>query len=181
MDNLSIPNTVTSIGEYAFYGCSSLTSVDIPNSVKNIGESAFEGCSNLSSLSIGYAVNKIDKRAFAKCTNLEDVYCYIETPLPQGTSYNNQHIYSNAFDGSYIEYAKLHVPATSLEAYKTTAPWSDFGSIVAIEEDNAIVDILADDSSTQYYTIDGKHSTNKTNGFFIVKNENGSVQKVLLK
>ena len=43
--NTIIPNSVKKIGEYAFYGCSGLTSLTIPNSVKNIGEYAFYGCS----------------------------------------------------------------------------------------------------------------------------------------
>ena len=47
--DLVIPNNVTSIGSYAFYGCSSLTSVTIPNSVTSIGDYAFEGCSSLTS------------------------------------------------------------------------------------------------------------------------------------
>lgn len=49
---LVIPNSVTSIGNYAFYKCSSLTSVTIPNSVTSIGEGAFEGCSSLTSVYI---------------------------------------------------------------------------------------------------------------------------------
>ena len=48
--NTIIPNSVKKIGEYAFYGCSGLTSLTIPNSVKNIGEYAFYGCSGLTSL-----------------------------------------------------------------------------------------------------------------------------------
>ena len=47
LTSVTIPNSVTSIGNYAFYGCSGLTSVTIPNSVTSIGESAFRGCSGL--------------------------------------------------------------------------------------------------------------------------------------
>ena len=45
--NLVIPNDVTSIGSYAFYGCTGLTSVTIPNSVNSIGEKTFEGCNKI--------------------------------------------------------------------------------------------------------------------------------------
>ena len=48
--NAIVPNTVTSIDSYAFWGCSSLTSITIPNSVTSIGESAFWGCSGLTSV-----------------------------------------------------------------------------------------------------------------------------------
>ena len=50
--NLVIPNSVTNISDYAFYGCSGLTSVTIPNSVTSIGSSVFKGCSGLTSITI---------------------------------------------------------------------------------------------------------------------------------
>ena len=52
VDIVTIPNSVTSIGDYAFSGCSSLTSVTIPNSVTSIGDEAFYGCSGLTSVHI---------------------------------------------------------------------------------------------------------------------------------
>lgn len=65
-----IPNSVTSIGEYAFSGCSGLTSVTIPNSVTTIGESAFSDCSNLTSINIPNSVTMIGSSAFYGCTSL---------------------------------------------------------------------------------------------------------------
>lgn len=62
--NTVIPNTVTSIGNYAFKDCTSLTSITIPNSVTSIGSSSFEGCSKLSSISIPSSVNSIGANAF---------------------------------------------------------------------------------------------------------------------
>ena len=55
--NTIIPNSVTSIGESAFEGCSGLTSLTIPNSVTSIGDEAFRGCSGLTSVTIGNSVN----------------------------------------------------------------------------------------------------------------------------
>ncbi|MBQ6209968.1 MAG: leucine-rich repeat protein, partial [Prevotella sp.] len=48
--NTSIPNSVTTIGDGAFHGCSGLTSITIPNSVTTIGDGAFHGCSGLTSI-----------------------------------------------------------------------------------------------------------------------------------
>ena len=68
-----IPNSVTSIGEYAFWGCSSLISVTIPNSVTSIGEYAFDGCSGLTSVTIGNSVTSIGEGAFEDCSGLTSV------------------------------------------------------------------------------------------------------------
>ena len=68
-----IPNSVTSIGNWAFLGCSGLTNITIPNSVTNIGYGAFGGCSNLTSVSIPNSVTSIGNEAFASCTALTSV------------------------------------------------------------------------------------------------------------
>ena len=66
----SIPNTVTSFGTYVFYGCSSLENVTIPNSVTSIGTRSFYGCSNLASITIPSGVTSIATGAFWGCTSL---------------------------------------------------------------------------------------------------------------
>ena len=68
-----IPNSVTSIGSSAFYGCSGLTSVTIPNSVTSIGDYAFSGCSGLTSVTIPNSVTSIGEYAFAGCWGLTSV------------------------------------------------------------------------------------------------------------
>ena len=76
---LTIPSSVdsyysvTSIGDYAFYGCSGLTSVTIPNSVTSIGDYAFYGCSGLTSVTIGDSVTSIGDYAFYGCSGLTSV------------------------------------------------------------------------------------------------------------
>ena len=70
---LVIPDSVTSIGKYAFYGCRSFTSVVIPNSVTSIGEYAFAGCSSLTSITIPDSVPYISSYAFNYCTSLTSI------------------------------------------------------------------------------------------------------------
>ena len=71
--SVTIPNNVTSIGDYAFMDCSSLTSMTIPNSVTSIGNGAFSYCNRLSSVIISNNVTSIGYNAFEECKNLKSV------------------------------------------------------------------------------------------------------------
>ena len=71
--SVEIPNTVTSIGKYAFYDCEALSSVSIPGSVNTIGSQAFWKCTNLKSVEIGDGVAIIERDAFMACENLASI------------------------------------------------------------------------------------------------------------
>lgn len=70
---LVISEGVTSIGQYAFYFCTSLSEVSLPNTLEYLGASAFEGCSALKTVVIPNSVTDINDHAFARCTSLEFV------------------------------------------------------------------------------------------------------------
>ena len=72
--SIVIPANVTNIGSFAFYGCSWLTSITIPDGVTGIGESSFEACSQLTSATIPVGVTTIGDSAFYDCEKLADVY-----------------------------------------------------------------------------------------------------------
>ena len=71
--DLIIPNSVTTIGDYAFRNCSALTSITIPNSVTSIGKEAFWGSTGLTSVNLGTRVKIIGYYAFAYCSGLTSV------------------------------------------------------------------------------------------------------------
>ena len=71
--NTVIPDSVTSIGDRAFCGCTGLTSITIPNSVTNIDEYAFRGCTGLTSITIPDSVKKIGICVFASCSSLTSI------------------------------------------------------------------------------------------------------------
>ncbi len=70
LSSISIPNSVTIIGDYAFYKCTELASINIPNSMESIGNSAFEGCKALTSIEIPNSVTSIGSCAFEDCESL---------------------------------------------------------------------------------------------------------------
>ena len=72
---------VTSIGEYAFYNCSSLTSVTIGNSVTSIGYEAFSRCTSLTSITIPDSVTSIGSDAFSRCSALESITVDTGNPI----------------------------------------------------------------------------------------------------
>ena len=178
LTSVTIPNSVTSIGNSVFEYCSGLTSVTIGNSVTSIGNWAFRNCSGLTSVTIPNSVTSIAWWAFFGCSGLTDVYCYAES-VPTTDA--------NAFSDSPISSATLHVPAASVETYKVTSPWSGFGTIVALtdEELTGINDLNVNDNlkdnGKAVYDLSGKRlndngSSALRKGIYIVNS-----RKILVK
>ena len=128
LTSVKLPESLTTIGDRAFMYCQSLTSISIPKNVTKIGFSAFCQCKSLVTAVLPSSLKEIQEYALGNCDNLKDVYCYAEN-VPE-TEYL-------LFDESPISTATLHVPAGSVEKYKTTEPWSGFGNIVAMAEEIA--------------------------------------------
>ena len=108
----------TSIGAYAFDGCTRLTSITIPDSVRIIGGSAFYYCYSLTSLTIPDSVTSIGGYAFYNCNNIGSITIMATTP-PTLTN-------SNAFDST--NNCPIYVPAASVSAYKNATNWTSLAS-----------------------------------------------------
>ena len=100
--DLNIPDGVTTIGKYAFYNCSDLTSVTIANSVIEIRNSAFDGCSSLTSITIPSSVTSIGESVFWDCSSLTSVTFDQCVPTTFGTYVFNN---TNLKDLYYPAYA----------------------------------------------------------------------------
>ena len=102
LTSITIPDSVTSIGEYAFSDCSSLTSIDIPNSVTSIGESAFENCEYLTSVTLPENAT-IDTSVFYQSgystidTVDNVVYCLSHDPLANIGNYTFERVFNVTF------------------------------------------------------------------------------------
>jgi hypothetical protein len=155
LTSMEIPNSVTSIGNEAFYGCSSLASVEIPNSVTSIGNYAFRSCYNLTTVEIPASVTSIGHEAFYGCQNLTSITVFATTPPSVG---------NNVFNNS--NNCPIYVPAGSVDTYKSAQGWNKYADRISP---------LSTQNNVIYYTSsDGKIVTpNKTDvfGANIVSNE----------
>ncbi len=138
--NTVLPNTVTSIGGYAFEGCSSLTNIEIPESVTHIGWHAFSGCSSLTDIKIPNGVttisqytfyncksmrkieipstvNYIDYGAFQQCSGLKSIRCMAD---------NVPGLYSDNVFSGVSSSTVVQVPENSVELYKAAEGWNKF-------------------------------------------------------
>ena len=199
--NTIIPNDVEKIGEYAFNGCTELTSIDIPNSVKSIGDYAFQNCYKINTVNIPNGVTTIGNSAFYNCSGLKTIVLPKTITTIGNNAFNywgSKEIYCYAEQlpeiGDFVFFpysganSTLHVPATSIETYKTAEQWKDFGTIVALTDDDPkpTTDIIVSRAQQQptiieRYTIDGKHISQPQRGLNIIKMNDGTTKKIIIK
>ena len=145
LTSITIPNSVTSIGNYAFSSCRSLTSITIPNSVTTIERGAFSGCRSLTSLTIPNSVTTIGDYTFDGCNKIKQITSEAVTP-PDCSRY--------AFDGFNRKECKLIVPQNSVDAYKKADGWKEFFLIEGTTT-GIINNIYNKIENVDVYTIDG--------------------------
>ena len=119
--NTIIPSSVTSLGNFCFQGCSSLTSITIPSCVTHLGAGCFEGCSSLTSINIPSSVTDMENQCFDACSSLKTVICEMPTPIEGIFFYKTP-----------IDQAMLYVPKSSFSSYQSSRTWNEFRTILPI-------------------------------------------------
>ena len=110
LTNVTIPDSVTSIGSYSFYGCSSLTNVTIPDSVTSIGERTFYDCSSLTSVTIPDSVTSIGDHAFQSCYNIKSVAIYDSvTSIGDGAFYCCYSLMNVCYSGTQEQWNAISI------------------------------------------------------------------------
>lgn len=160
------------LGDYAFSGCSGLTSLTLPSSVTSIGNYAFYGCSGLTSLIIPSGVTSIGKWAFRGCSGLTSIYVYPEN-LPE--------LGIDIFNGCDAKNCTVYVPKGTYDAYKS----SEFGYFEKIVEfDASGIDKVTTSTNAKEvsrYAANGQRLSAPAKGLNIVKYSDGSVKKVVVQ
>ncbi|MCI6823679.1 MAG: leucine-rich repeat domain-containing protein [Bacteroidales bacterium] len=133
MTSVTISNSVTSIGNRVFFGCSRLESVTIPNSVTSIGSKAFWNCSGLTSVTIGNSVAEISNNAFEYCTHLTNIRMLSSTPPTLGTSVFG-----------FTSLKTLYIPKGAIAAYNVS-PWKNYEIVELLDPLN-----ITDNGATIY-------------------------------
>ena len=135
----------------------------------------FDRCTSLISIAIPNSVSSIGKYAFCECSDLKDFYCWADN-VPTTGEY--------LFLDTPCHFATLHVPASSVAAYKETYPWSEFGRIVVLTDDDPTPTGMnslkaADNIKEATYSLDGRHLSNPQRGLNIVRMSDGTTKKVI--
>ena len=172
LTSLTLPSSVTEIGEHAFLNCRGLTNFTIPSGVTKIGAGAFFCCYGLISLTIPSSVTAIGSQAFNACSELTSIYAYMEK-LPETGS--------NLFLGCDEKKCTVYVPKGTGDAYFR----SSFGYFDKIVEfDAAGIDKVATSTNVKEvsrYSANGQRLSAPAKGLNIVKYSDGSVKKVVVQ
>lgn len=155
--SFTVPDLVTTVGSYAFYHCTQLTSIDLGSKVENIGEKAFTGCAGLTDVTLPDSVKTVGDAAFAECAALMMVVFSGEVPDSIGDNifYGNdstlKHIYVPSSDvDDYLGAAELSAYSARISAtpYAFGLGWAlDDTGTLTIERDDGMLGWLQDGGS----------------------------------
>ena len=160
LPEIILPESVTYIGNCAFEDCISLTEIVIPDGVTSMGEDPFFECTHLERVVLGRSLTSIGSFLFSSCTQLKDVTCLAPTP---------PHSWSTLkfVDPDVYAHTTLHVPPESLEAYKSAVFWKEFSNIIGDATTDSGVNT---DGSGYDFKVDGVYYKVKNGNAVVTSN-----------
>ncbi len=123
LKSIIVPPTVNSIEICAFNACFGLTNITIPSSIKTISYGVFNFCTGLKSITIPFSVNFIDSSAFCECSQLSSISVFFASPVNLSSSTN---VFFNVNKNTCL----LYVPNGSRASFKVAPDWKDFANII---------------------------------------------------
>jgi hypothetical protein len=126
LQDLYLPSTVKSIGNYAFANYN-LRSVNLSGQLESIGESSFEGCTNLRTVILGENITSMGSKAFYNASGVTEVYANMPTPP----------VFNQFFGGDDVNLSliKLYVPEKYVRVYQSMDGWKEFDIVPVVDEE----------------------------------------------
>lgn len=128
--DVSLPSSLTSIGNSAFFNCYRITELVIPEGVSTIGGQAFCYCGNMKTLQLPSTLTEIGDRAFGSCGSLTKVISRITTPFAiEKTTFSSTENWEDGVNNATPSAATLYVPQGTKSSYMTYEGWTRFAGI----------------------------------------------------
>ena len=174
LTSIELPSGVTSLEIGAFDGCTNLSSIEFPSGLTSLDWGVFDGCTNLSSITLPSNLKYIGINAFRGCTGLTSIYAFMEKPCT---------IEETTFDNETKINATLYVPKGSLLDYWDDSQWKKFMNIEEFDVTSiGSLNTNANDvQEVSRYSDNGQRLNTPAKGLNIVKYNNGTVKKIMVK
>jgi hypothetical protein len=195
LKNLKLPSTLNKIMLYALSGCSSLERIDLPETLESIMDNAFAGCTSLKYFRLPEGIKDVGGYIISGCKQIEELHLP-KLPLIMSHSVFSdcqvKHLYAyqerphkiNEYTFKNINYdtCTLHVPKGKREAYAEAFYWRNFATIVEMDDPTGVsATETVEPLETTRYAIDGTIVKGKKKGVNIIKYNDGTTKKVIVR